>query len=100
TTQQFRIPNGVARTFGVLTAIGLHDQLGRVAGEVGDIRSDGNLTAEFVIDKAPVAEELPELAFSFGGLAAHGSRQFPQSRIGALLAPLIRPSGTFSHEGR
>ena len=90
----------VTQAFGMLATIGFNDQPGRKADEVRNIRPDRHLTAKLEIGQPAVAEQVPKLCLSFSRLAPHAAGLFLQAGTGTFLAPLIRPSGTFSHEGR
>jgi hypothetical protein len=92
---EFGIALQVARPVGVLAAVEFNDQASLVTGKVGHIGPYGNLPAELEASQTTIPQQLPEMLLDLGRPQAERTRQ-----AGAPSLPLIRPSATFSHEGR
>jgi hypothetical protein len=63
----------VRRGFDVLAAVELDDQPGLQAGEIGDVRSDGDLASEAGVEELPAAQAAPQSAFRFSQVAPEGA---------------------------
>jgi len=53
----------------MLAAIEFDDDFALMAGEVGEVRTDGCLTAEVMLLERRLPQMLPQLFFDFGGIA-------------------------------
>lgn len=58
------------RVLVVLAAVHFYEELGGMAGEIGDSAADRLLEGEFAAGKAAIAQTSPEALFGFGGIAA------------------------------
>ena len=65
-TAQKRIAPRIARRIGVLSAVDFHDQPGLQAGEVDDVRADGQLPPEPESLQLAHAQAAPQRAFGIG----------------------------------
>ena len=112
------VPRLVVGAVRMLAAVGLDDQLVVRTQYVDDVVADGNLAAKLVSGEAPVSDQKPKLALSFGRKRSHLPRIAAQAFSGwcspvrsrgfaaglipfsdCRQEPLIRPSGTFPLKG-
>jgi len=70
-SRQPSITNRILLIVEVLAAVSLNDDLEPQTDEIGDVRTDGRLAAEFRAIQSSVAEQEPELAFGVGHFAPH-----------------------------
>jgi hypothetical protein len=80
----------------MLAAVKLDDEAGVWAEEVGDVRADPDLPAEFEAEQAAAAEGLPEDVVRRRGLAAEGSGAFQCFRAVCSAHRVPSPSHRFA----
>ena len=66
---------------GMLTAVELNNQAPFDAAEIGEVRTDAVLSAEFETAEAPGSEVLPQLSFLGGRFRAEPSAAIPWSFV-------------------
>jgi hypothetical protein len=72
----FEIPGArfVRRIAGMLPAVDFDDKLELMAGEIGEVRTDGRLASKVVLLEWRLPQMLPELLFGFGRVTAQNAR--------------------------
>ena len=64
----------VRSVFGMLPAIHFNNNSELMAGEVGEVQTDGRLTSKVMLLEWRLPQMLPELLFGFGRVTAQNAR--------------------------